>query len=65
MKTKYVEIHMNEFNHAYTCGCGNTATDYGFYPCNAYGEYMEPLLHVWKHHYKCDKCDTIYKVLTK
>ena len=44
----------------FKCACGNTASDYGFYPCDKKGKNMEPDHEAWDHHYKCDKCDQVY-----
>ncbi len=42
------------------CLCGNRPIDYGFFPCNAAGEIVEPTLEAWTTDcYVCDKCGRI------
>lgn len=36
-------------------GCGNTSNAFGFHPCNAAGEDVDPS-HSWEHHYRCGCC---------
>jgi hypothetical protein len=44
----------------WTCLCGNTANDYGFYPVNDRNEEVEPMPDVWTtNHYACFKCGRI------
>ncbi len=53
---KVIKTFMND---DFTCVCGNTASDSGFYPCDKKGKNVEPD-HDWENHYKCDGCNQIY-----
>ena len=45
---------------AWVCRCGNTPSDWGFYPCNADGSVVEPTEVEWHDNlYKCDRCKCV------
>lgn len=47
---------------AWVCLCGNTPTDYGFYPCNDQGKIVEPTPELWATGcYVCDRCGRIIR----
>jgi len=50
------EIHVDEFDE-WTCICGNTSLDEGFYPCDAEGNMVEPTIEDWTTNlYRCGRC---------
>ena len=49
-----------EARNNYTCTCGNTADDLGFYPCDENGEEIEPDEDSdWANLYVCGKCKNV------
>ena len=47
----------NDYPDAWICICGNTPSDYGFYPCDNKGEEVEPIDDEWDGDlYVCSKC---------
>ncbi len=63
MKTKMRANRSKIYRDAWgkwTCVCGNTALDDGFYPCNSQGEVVEPTPEAWTTNcYVCDRCGRI------
>lgn len=52
--------HEAGYEEAWVCICGNTPTGDGFFPCDANGDEMEPLIgSAWKDLYVCAKCGRI------
>ena len=53
------KINADEFGE-WTCICGNIASDYGFFPCDEQGNYVNPIPKDWTTNlYKCDGCGRI------
>lgn len=48
----------SDYSDSWICLCGNTPTDYGFFPCNEQGKQTEPITG-WKGLYICDRCHRI------
>lgn len=54
------EIEKEKVRDNYTCTCGNTTDDLGFYPCDENGEEIEPDEDSdWANLYVCAKCKNI------
>ncbi len=50
------KIHVDEHGE-WTCICGNTASEDGFFPCDAVGNLVEPTPQEWTTNlYRCDRC---------
>lgn len=44
----------------FRCDCGNDSRSDGFYPCDADGNEIEPVLGgPWYGLYRCDRCDAV------
>lgn len=53
-------IGLEDNGEEWLCLCGNTSFDWGFYPCDAHGNDMEPLIGSgWNGLYLCGKCGRI------
>jgi hypothetical protein len=50
--------HEESNSYAWTCECGNTPGDQGFYPCDPKGVQVEPNVG-WCGLYVCDECGAI------
>jgi hypothetical protein len=48
-----------EMNDDFTCECGNTAREDGFFPCDINGRFVEPTLE-WEGSYICARCNNAY-----
>lgn len=63
MKEVKVTVLTSKEFEEYTCVCGNTSADSGFFPCNAVGEMMEPNVGSgWTGLYACAECGNILTV---
>lgn len=65
MKKKEITVLLteNDFNDDFTCDCGNTVTNSGFYPCNENGEEIEPTKESnWTNLYVCGACGRIFEL---
>jgi hypothetical protein len=60
MTNKNVTIIEVIMEDDFTCKCGNNSGEEGFYPCDEEGNYREPD-RGWNGHYKCDKCNQVYR----
>lgn len=48
---------------AHVCGCGNSASDDGFYPVNSRGEFVEPTYTAWDtDEYACSICGVRHRL---
>lgn len=57
--------HEPGYEEAWVCPCGNTPTDYGFFPCNEAGVEIEPTEEDgWDDLYVCAGCGRIINQTT-
>lgn len=58
-------IHDDACWDTWTCICGNQAEDAGFYPCDRWGDAMEPTVGSgWLETYRCERCGRIIDQIT-
>jgi hypothetical protein len=59
-KDRVRKMTINGTKDNWICLCGNTAQEYGFFPCSSEGEMVEPTPEEWNSYwYVCDKCGRI------
>jgi len=62
MKNIVKELSADLFESVdFECECGNTSADSGFYPCDEFGEIIEPGLD-WCGYYVCVNCGMNYLI---
>lgn len=67
MDKEVITLSMNKFDGDFTCACGNTSMDSGFYPSDKAGIEMEPIAgnystipKAWEGHFVCAACKQVY-----
>lgn len=58
MLTEWIVLAEDGIRDAWVCWCRNRPSDYGFYPCDAEGNDMEPEGD-WPGLYRCDRCGRV------
>jgi hypothetical protein len=63
--TEYVQ-HESHDPDAWVCVCGNTPSDYGFYPISADNVEVEPFAEAWTTgEYYCARCGRVIDQVTR
>lgn len=67
MEKEIIVISMNKFDGDFTCECGNTSMDSGFFPSDPAGIELEPIPgnfstipKAWEGHFVCMGCKQVY-----